>query len=170
MSVLDVLATVRDCLADPSVGLARRVEQLAAEPSPRADPEQIRTEFNFVQWKLSGAVHPQTTTQPNVMLRPVRWRSDATIGALRDGVVVIQVGVEWFDADTAVLQDNITIGAVALARVMDGLREFSDTHQGTVIDVKDPIDFAFGEFDGPASSGFLATIEIEERSTSEPQS
>lgn len=169
MSVIDVMATMRDCLADPAVGLAARVADLA--PTVETSPQHIRTDFNFVKWKLSGRPNspapPQPTTRPNVMLRPVRWSPELKRATHRDAPTLVQVGMEWFDADTDVLQDNITIGAVALARVMDGLRDYSDTHDGTVIDVKDPIEFTFGEFDGPASSGFLATIEIEERSTHE---
>lgn len=165
MSVLDVIATMRDCLQDPGAGLAEQVTALVGVVGTA--PSRIRTDFNFVKWKLSGVINPQPTTQPNVMLRPVRWQTDLKHANVRDGTVAIQVGIEWFDADTDVLQDNITIGAVALARVMDGLRDYSDANNGTVIDVKDPIDFAFGEFDGPASSGFLATIQIEERSAHE---
>lgn len=167
MSVLDVIATLRDCLEDDAVGLARQVDALA----PTAEsPDRIRRSFRFVKWKLSGlsgAATLQPTTEPNVMLRPKRWSTGVRRSNHRDGTVFVEVGIEWFDAETDVLQDNITIGAVALARVVDALRDYSDTHDGTVIDVRDPIDFQFGEFDGPASSGLLATIEIEERSAHE---
>lgn len=163
MSVFDVIATLRDCLADDTAGLAARVAELAGEAED--EPGRIRMDFNFVKWKLGGV--PQTTTQPNVMLRPKTWRTQQKRAAQRDGLVSLDVAIEWIDGDTDVLQDNITLGAVGLARVLDGLRDYSDAHDGTVIDVLDPIDFLFGEFDGAASSGFVATIQIEERSTSE---
>lgn len=162
MSVLDVIATVRDCLADELVGLSAKVGTLAGFA---ADPTAIRLDFHFVQWKLGGV--PQTATQPNVMLRPKRWLTGQKRAAQRDGVVVLELAIEWFDADVDVLQDNITITSVALARVLDGLRDYSDAHGGTVIDVLDPIDYVYGEFEGPVSSGFVATIQIEERSSHE---
>lgn len=164
MSVIDVIGTVRTCLADATVGLAAAVSALAGTAEK---PERVRVDFNFVKWKLSGASNPQPTTMPNVMLRPKRWDADLKRANLRPGIVLVEIGIEWFDAETDVLQDNITIGMVALARVIDGLRDYSDAHGGTIIDVRDPIEFIVGEFDGPASSGFLATIEIEERSTHE---
>lgn len=164
MSVREVIATVRDCLRDDVVGLAPAVTALAGGADK---PERVRTDFNFVKWKLSGAVNLQPTTAPNVMLRPKKWTSDVKQANHRNGRVFIEVGFEYFDAETDVLQDNITIGAVALARAIDGLRAYSDAHGGTIIDVVDPIQYVFGEFEGPASSGFLATIELEERSVHE---
>lgn len=164
MSAREVIATLRACLADDVVGLSAAVTTLAGGADK---PERVRTDFNFVKWKLSGAATPQPTTAPNVMLRPKSWSADLKRAQLRDGIARVEVGIEWFDAETDVLQDNITIGMTALARVVDGLRAYSDAHAGTVIDVVDPIEFIIGEFEGPASSGFLATIEIEERSTHE---
>jgi hypothetical protein len=164
MSVREVIATIRDCLKDDVVGLAPAVRALAGMADK---PERVRDDFNFVKWKLSGAANLQPTTAPNVMLRPKSWSSDVKQATHRNGKSFIELGIEWFDAETDVLQDNITIGAVALARVVDGLRAYSDAHDGTIIDVVDPIQFVFGEFDAPASSGFLATLEIEERSVHE---
>lgn len=166
MSALDVIATLRDCLQDDTVGLAAAVAGLAPNAS---DPTRIRLDFNFVKWKLAGASVQQTTLTPNVMLRPRSWRPELKRANLRSSVVLIDVGMEWFDSETDVLQDNIVIGATALARVLDGLRDYSDAHGGTVIDVIDPINYVFGEFefDGPVSSGFLATIQIEEQSAHE---
>jgi hypothetical protein len=163
MSIATVLDTVRDCLADETVGLSSQLSALASDAS--SDPTRIRLDFNVVKWKLGNVA--QTSTQPNVMLRPRRWDTQQKRAAQRDGLVAIDVAVEWFEADTDVLQDNVTLAATALARVLDALRDYSDAHNGTVIDVLDPITFAFGEFEGPVSSGFVATIQIEERSTNE---
>jgi hypothetical protein len=52
MSVIDVIATLRACLADDVVGLAPAVSALAGTAEK---PERVRTDFNFVKWKLSGA-------------------------------------------------------------------------------------------------------------------
>lgn len=166
MSVFDVLRTVRDCLADDVVGLSAAVKALAGTGEIGAD--KIRTEFVFVAWKLSGAPNTtRATTTPNVMLRPMKWDPTLKRAQLRDALVRIEIGIEWFDADAQVIQDNVSLGATALARVMDGLRDYSDAHGGTVIDVLDPMEFFFGDFEGPASSGFLARIQIQERSTHE---
>jgi hypothetical protein len=159
MSQHQVLALLDDCLKDASVGLAARVAALAPTS---LKPTLIRTEFNFVPWKLSGVM--QRTNVPNAMTRPGQWHAKLKQAGGRDALSVVQFGVEWFDADAITLQENVTITATALAQVLDGLRDYSDAHGGTVIDVLDPIDFQFGEFTGPTSSGFLATITIEERS------
>lgn len=163
MSIATVIDTVRDCLADETVGLASQLSALAGDAA--TDPTRIRLDFNFVKWKLGNV--PQTSTQPNVMLRPRSWATQQKRAAQRDGLVAIDIAMEWFESDTDVLQDNVTLASTALARVFDALRDYSDAHNGSVIDVLDPITFAFGEFEGPVSSGFVATIQIQERSTHE---
>jgi hypothetical protein len=160
MSQQQVLATLEACLQDVVDGLAAKVTALAAVVA--TDPATIRVDFNFVKWKLAGAMQPART--PNVMLRPGRWSVGLKQANHRDGVTNVEVGAEWFDADPSVLQDNIVITATALAQVLDGLRDYSDAHGGSIVDVIDPIEFLFGEFSGPASSGFTAAIQIQERS------
>jgi hypothetical protein len=54
------------------------------------------------------------------------------------GSVLVEIGIEWFDAETDVLQDNITIGMTRSRASIDGLRDYSDAHGGTMIDVVDP--------------------------------
>jgi hypothetical protein len=161
MSISQVIATVTACLEDPLVGLSARVAALA--DTEAEDPQRIRTEFASRKWKLAGVMQP--SGQPNVMVRPGRWSARLKQANHRDGVVLVEIGAEWFDANVDVLQENITIAAAALAQVLDGLRAYSDAHSGTVIDVLDPIEYVFGEFTGPASSGFTATTLIEERSS-----
>lgn len=160
MSQTQVLATLLACLEDSAVGLVAQARKLA--PFTPIGAGSIRMDVRFVAWKLSGVM--QSSTTPNVMLRPGRWSANLKQGNSRDASVLVEVGMEFFDADADVLQANITIYATALAASLDALRDYSDINGGTVIDIIDPIDVVFGQFDGPTSSGFLATIQLEERS------
>lgn len=121
----------------------------------------IRTNLNFVKWKLAG--RPQPASGANVMLRPLTWDVEQIRGNLRDSDVRIQIAYETFDADPDAIQDNITLAMTALVQCLDRLRDWSDAHDGTVVDITEPIAFAIGEFDGPTSSGFIATVTIRER-------
>jgi hypothetical protein len=161
MSIQQLLATTQACLADDGVGLAVRVDALASTAA--IPPEKIRTDFAFVAWKLAGTL--QSSRTPNIMLRPVRWSPVVKQQNHRDAPALVEIAGEWFDADPIVLQENIALAAAALAQTLDGLRDYSDAHQGTVIDVLDPMDFRFGDFPGGASAGFTATIQILERSS-----
>jgi hypothetical protein len=72
-----------------------------------------------------------------------------------------------FAADPESIEANVSLAAVALAQVLDGIREYSDATNGSIIDLEgtQPILFQFGEFDGATSSGFIAAITLTERST-----
>lgn len=153
-----VLATVDGALKDPVIGLAAAAAALAN------NDDRIQTEFAFVQWSLVGTM--SDTRLPNVMLRPRRWlpatkRADIV---QRDADVAIDIGYEFFGSDVSAIQDNIAIMATALAQVIDALRAYSDANDGTIIDVYDPVLYEFGQFAGPVSNGFLATITLAERS------
>lgn len=157
MSQQQILATVQALLEDATEGLAARTTALAAGDA------RIRSDFHFVPWQLSDRPHP--TQQPNVMLRPRQWQPGLRrLTTIRDAQVAIEIGYEYFGTDAQAIQDNVTLVATALAQVLDGLRDYSDAHGGTVIDVLDPLTFAFGQFSGPTSNGFLCTVTLEERS------
>jgi hypothetical protein len=119
-------------------------------------------DLNFVKWKLAG--RPQRADTANVMIRPRSWDVDPKGNSnLRDAAVRLEIAYETFDADPAAIQDNIVLAMGALVLCLDLLRVWSDAHDGTVIDIVEPIGFTIGEFDGPTSSGFIATVTIRER-------
>lgn len=160
MSMAEILTTVDAALRDGSVGLVARVTALAP-----ADARILRA-FAFVPWSLdNGGIRDARI--PNVMLRPVRWlpepkRQDT---GHRDADAQVQVGYEYFGTVAADIQDNTAILATALAQVADALPDYVAAHGGTIYEVQDPIDYDFGQFAGPTSHGFLATITLKERST-----
>lgn len=160
MSVLQVLATVNGLLADDALGLAERVSALAAGDTPR-----IRADFTFVPWALESPL--KDTRSPNVMTRPRNWRPEVKKGdtAHRDAWVDLEIGYEYFGGVLADIQDNVAIVATALAQVLDSLRAYSDAHAGTVFEVEDSVRYDFGQFAGPTSHGFIATITVQERSS-----
>jgi hypothetical protein len=162
MSEHQVLATIDALLKDAGVGLKAKVDALVILLGPATT---IRSDFNFVKWALRGRANPSQA--PNVMLAPRRWTPDQKLPnkPQRDAWCEIEIGLETFGTDPAQIQDEVTIWATALAQCIDGLRAFSDANGGTVVDVDDPLSFQFGEFTGPASSGFLARVTVLERSS-----
>lgn len=154
MSVIDVLNTTLALLEDPTQGLAKTMQTLSGASTPPA--------LNFVPWKLTGTLHPGRTA--NVTLRPVQWQpSVKRLPTQRDAVVQLELGYESFQSDAAKLEADIAVAATAFAQITDALRQYSDDHAGTVVDVIDPVTYLFGQFEGGTSSGFTATITIEER-------
>jgi hypothetical protein len=160
VSQREILTTVNALLVDAAVGLRAKTEALAAE-SERV----IAVDYRFVKWALAGKM--QTSTQPNVMTRPVRWQPDAKNEGRphRDATAQLEIGYEYFGADPEDIQENVTIAATALAQVLDELAGYSLANAGTVYDVVDPIDFQFGQFSGPVSNGFIARVTVLERSS-----
>lgn len=160
MSQREILATVNALLQDAALGMAARTAALAGE-SDRV----IATDFRFVKWVLAGKMQP--ATQPNLMTRPSRWLPDAKNDGRphRDAGAQLEIGYEYFGADPDDIQENVTIAATALAQVLDQLPGYAQDNAGTVYDIEDPIDFQFGQFVGPASNGFLATVRVLERSS-----
>lgn len=156
MSVITVLATIDALLQDPTAGLAAKIQTLSSAASPPT--------LNFVHWKNARAMQPGTAS--NVTLQPVMWQPELKRFAnLRDAVAQLSVSFESFQSDPEVLEADITTAAVALAQVLDGVRVYSDAHGGTIIDLVDPIGYAFGQFPGGTSAGFTATFSLEEQST-----
>jgi hypothetical protein len=160
MSMPQILATLKEALLDPDVGFTQAVESLA-EPGSAV----IRSDFALIDWILSG--RPTDTRAPNLMVRPRRWVpvGNASDTGHRDALAELEIGYEYFGAEPDDIQENVTLAATAIAKVIDQLRAFSDATGGTIIDVQDPIAYDFGQFTGPTSHGFLATLTLSERST-----
>lgn len=156
MSQHQVLATVEALLQDPGAGF-----QAAFDGLKGGAVVPINATLRFVKWKLAGALQPATVA--NVMLRPRTWAPQLRQGQYRDAQIQLEIGFESFAADPDVLQETITIAAAALMQVLDQLRTYSDAHGGTIIDVIDPTDIQFGEYEGGTSAGFSATVTLEER-------
>jgi hypothetical protein len=83
----------------------------------------------------------------------------------RDAFVDIEIGYEYFGGVLTQIQNNVAIVATALAQVLDQLRAYSDAHAGTIIEVDNSVRYDFGQFAGPTSHGFIATITVQERSS-----
>lgn len=168
MSEYQVLAIFRALLRDPVVGLKAKVDALVLALAPAS---AIRSDFNYTRWAFGAVTNP--ATKPNVMLRPGAWAGDEKLGTgQRDATAVVDVGYEIFGTDPDEIEDNVTIVAAAVAQcAVDELRAYSDAHGGTIVDVVDPFTVQFGEFAGSgvgvgaASSGFLARITVQERSS-----
>jgi hypothetical protein len=124
-----------------------------------------RTDYRFSAPALDGRMAP--TTSPNVSVAELGW--DAELKAnfnARDGLVPLQITYELVDADEDVLLDNASINAEALLEVLDFLREYSDAHGGTIIQVLDRASIRFGYFgEDVPSYGFRCTFTVQERST-----
>jgi hypothetical protein len=160
MSQSTVIECVLGCVKDPVFGYAA---QLAKVVEGRGiDPAKIRDDFRFHRLRLP--LNTLTTTQPNVAVRARRWEAQGRTANLRDGTMFVDVLAEYFDADEETLALNVDIGADAMALTLDGLRDYSDSVKGPIIDFIDPIVIDTGTFDNqPASSGFIATIQLRER-------
>jgi hypothetical protein len=170
MSLGQVLDTVRACLVDPTVGLTARMTAIAPIQA-KIGPEFIRTDFNFVKWRLSAPPALQPSTSPNVMTRPVQSIVHDTMGNLRDATHTLEVSVEFFDAETDVIEANAETAMAALTLLFSGLVAYSLAHGGTIVEVLSPWAFRYGDFANPAgagdpvSAGITATVSIQERST-----
>lgn len=158
MSMPQILATWDALVRDPDVGLAAKVEALAL--SNGAD---IRSDFNYLAWALQGQL--SATQSPNVMMRPLRWLAQPKDGGQRDADAEIQFGYEYFGADLGDIQENVTLVSVAFAQVVDEFRNYSDRVGATFLELAGAIAYDFGQFAGPTSHGFLATITLTERSS-----
>lgn len=167
MSQATVLALVERCVRDDVVGLAAQIMRVAialsGDPTMGINPAVIRQDFRFVKARLPGTAHLPTNA-PNVLVRPVEWVADGRQANLRDGTMLLEIAVEYFDGDEAVLEANRRCCGDAIALMLDELRDFSDLHNGPVIDVLWPVPIRTGDFEGPASSGLLATVQLQERS------
>jgi hypothetical protein len=174
MSQRQALAIVQALLEDETLGLRAKTEALASSlpNAPTGNPGPLSADFAFYRGALPGALRP--TTRGNVMLRPVRWITnprigqDAGSGGVREGTAPIEIGFETFGASHEDNVDEATLVATALVQCLDGIREFADANKtrfgACVVGIAPGMDFSFGDFEGPASYGFLARITVEEES------
>lgn len=161
MSARQVRKTVRALLEDPTVGLSQAVAGLVLAEGA----ENIKTDFNWVRGALSGKMLP--SGKPNISVDARTWRPEQKVAkSWRDSSVVVDIRAEFVSADSQQLEDQRDLTAIALVQCLDGLREYSDTHDGTIVDVIDPYSFSIGEFGGPVTTeGFVCSATIIERST-----
>lgn len=156
-------------LQDPQVGLAARIALLSLT-APRAvavGPDKIRYDFRFVEYQPTGVVQP--TNGVSVVTETVEYRPMGRIANLRDAVLVARITVEYPDADQASLLANRDLCADALgAMLLDGFRDYSDAHHGTVVEVAEPVVIQEGQFQGAVTSGLVATASILERTAYVP--
>lgn len=162
MSARQVLALVDELLKDQAEGFEVTLAALIAADPP-ALPLRAETDVSRLR-PASTVMRPTTTPRISAHLRAA---TATTIQPLqRDGKVTIDLHYETFEADEEVLEMQVAYAASAAAKVMlDHLREYSDAHGGTVVEVDDEIGFTFGQFDGPVSAGFIASVKITERSS-----
>jgi hypothetical protein len=156
--ITDVIQTLSDALQDPATGLTAKANALTGAL------QNIRTDYFYEKWVLSGQL--KMAGQPNVAIAPTAGAANLKIPAqtLRDGEWRLDISVEFFDADPQVIMDNVGIATTALFQVLDTLREYSDAHGGTVMQVLEPVGLRFGQFAGVSSTnGFTATATIQER-------
>jgi hypothetical protein len=161
MSARQVRKTVRALLADPVLGLKPAVDALAAAESLT----NIVSDFNYVRGALSGKMLPSGA--PNISVDARTWRPEQkVVKPQRNSRVIVDIRAEFTSADQQQLEDQRDLTAIAVVKVLDGLREYSDTHAGTIVDVEDPYNIQIGEFGGPVTTeGFVCSATILERST-----
>jgi hypothetical protein len=156
--ITDVIKTLSDALQDVATGLAvKAVALTGALPN-------IRTDYVFAPWILSGEM--KMAGAPNVAIAPTIGAANLKIPAetQRDGEWRLDISVEFFDADPVTIMNNVGVSVTALFQVLDTLREYSDAHGGTIMQVMEPLSLRFGQFAGASSTnGFTLTATIQER-------
>lgn len=156
--ITDVIKTLFAALQDPGTGLAARAVALTGVLP------NIRTDYRYQPWVLSGEL--KMAGQPNVAIAPTAGAATLRLPAenARDGEWRLDISVEFFDADPQIIMDNVGVTVAALFQVLDTLREYSDAHGGTVLQVFEPVGLRFGQFAGVSTTnGFTATATIQER-------
>lgn len=161
MSARQVRKTAQALLKDPTVGLAQAIASLAISEGV----SELQTEFNYVRAKLSGKMQPSGA--PNIVVRANQWRPDQKLRSpQRDALVSLEVMAEFFNSNPEALEDQMEITVIAVAQVLDGLREYSEANGGTVLDVLDPMTADVGVIGGPITTdGFSLKCTVQERST-----
>jgi hypothetical protein len=161
LSARQVRKTVRALLEDPTAGLSQAVTALAVSEGLT----DIVSDFNFVRGAISGKMLPSGI--PNVSVDARNWRPEQkVVKPKRDSRVIVEIRAEFINADAQQLEDQRDLTAIAVVKCLDGLREYSDTHGGTVVDVEDPFNISIGEFGGPVTTeGFVCSATILERSS-----
>lgn len=161
MSARQVLDLVDDLLRDPAEGFVITLAALIAASPPET---AIRSTTNITRLRAREGIQP--TTEPRLSAHLRRAVAETVQPLQRDGKVTIDIHYETFEANEEALEQQIAYASSALTKVMlDNLRGYSDAHGGTVVEIDDRIEFAFGVFDGPVSAGFIASVVITERSS-----
>lgn len=161
MSARQVLSLCDGLLADPLQGFVVTLAALIAADPPTVD---LRAETEISRRRPTGQLKPTTSPTLSINLRA------ATTTAVqppqqRDGRVELTARYECVIADEEALELQVAFAAAALSKMfVENLRAYSDANDGTVVEIEDPLTFAFGEFEGPVSAGFIANITIRERS------
>lgn len=162
MSLKQVLDTTKDAFSDPVTGLQARADAVAL-----ANALSVVTEYRLEKWMLSGEMKPGGIH--NVAIAPANLAANLMLPheSQRDAVYTLAIGFETFSADTSALEDTVLVFSQAVLQVLDTLREYSDAHGGTILQVFETVSISFGTYTGggATSSGFTASVNIQERST-----
>lgn len=162
MSARQVLALVDALAADPEMGFVVTLASLIAEDPPVVP---LRAETQISRRRPSEQLKPTTVPQLSINLRAAATTA-VQPPEQRNGRVELSARYECVIADEEILELQVAYAAAALSKMfVEHLREYSDAHDGTVIEIEDPIAFVFGQFEGPVSDGFVAQITILERSS-----
>lgn len=166
MSAREVLATLTGALQDEASGLAFWVRELRGLT---ASGSLVRDDFEFDAWAPRTEGRPATA--PLVVVTQAAARRE-----LRQGVPKtpdyqaarrVTVLVQLWETDRRVLQDSVDTYEEALCIVLEGLRNYSDAHGGTVESVDnvvDVTDLSLSGAEGALSDGLSCDATINERS------
>lgn len=172
-----VLATLGGLFQDPALGLASKVNALAAAKGfsvNATDPSRswVRTDFRWEPWSLSG--HLAEADLPIITIAPLRYtvqRKAFPATGIRDARPGVRITGEFFDGDAQRLSDTVVTVAGGVIQVLDNVEEYSRNHAGTIALLEDAFgdfatDFIFGDFAGPVTkTGFTADMFFRERGT-----
>lgn len=160
MSQTQVLATTKALLEHVALGFKAKIVALSA-----GDPD-ILTDVQVVSWSLEGIMQP--ATKVNVMLRPGDWRFNPKNEGRphRDAFSEVEIDVELFHSDPAILEKNLPLLATAMAQTIDGIVDYSMANAGTIADLEDPVTIVFGSFrPSRTMNSFTCRATVFERSS-----
>jgi hypothetical protein len=161
VSAREVLQTVDGLLADPAMGFVVTLAALIATDPPSVP---IVSDTAISRRRPDGQL--VNTTRPNLSVNLAGAESTLVQPGQKDGRVQLRARYECFHADEETLELQLAYAAAAFSKMItEYVREYSDAHGGTIVEVADTIGFSFGEFDGPVSAGFIATFTVIERSS-----
>lgn len=169
MSLDRVLETLSAALADPATGLAVRVEDQAQargySVGATADSD-IRSDFRFVEWRLSGQMQPSAPPEIAVSMQRSTESVNPPPMTEQTGTHTLVIGYGFVTADLGQLQRNVVLVKKAVLGVLRELQEYSREHGGTVAQVQGDVDTVYGDFGGDVitESGFQCVFVVEELS------
>jgi hypothetical protein len=165
VSARQVLTLADALMRDNAKGFVATLAALLLADPP-AGGVQLRSATDISRMTAAPSMAKAAQPRLALTLRGAAANGAPQPGLQRDGRVTLDARYETFEADAERRELQIAYAAAAFSRVIaENLRDYSDAHNGTVVEVNDPLSFTFGEFEGPASSGFIASISITERST-----